>query len=112
RMARAVLGAQAFDGDDLGAIGLHRKRQARARAAAVHRDGAGTADAVFAAQMRAGEMQMIAEKIGKRQPHRHGLLVGPAVHGYIDFLLARQFSVLPPAPTPSPAPALPSRRPD
>ena len=97
-MPRAVLRAQPLDGDDLGAVGLHRKREARARAAPVQRDRAGAAHAVLATEMRAGEMQMIPQEIRKREADRHGLLVGPAVHGHRDALLSSQRRALPPAP--------------
>ena len=45
----------AFDGGDSVAVGLHREHQAGARRLAVEQHGAGAADAVLAAGMRAGE---------------------------------------------------------
>ena len=89
-MSRAIFGAQTFDGDDLGAVGLHRQREARARAAPIHRDRAGAAHAVLAAKMRAGEMQMIAQKVRQRKANRHGLLVDPAIHGNLDAMFPSQ----------------------
>src|ERR1700740_2174465 len=45
---------QPFDGADLGALRLHCESKARAGGCAVDLDGAGTADAVLAADMRPG----------------------------------------------------------
>jgi hypothetical protein len=52
------------------AVGLHRQHQAGARRAAVEQDGAGAADAVLAAEMRAGEAEFIADEIGERDADR------------------------------------------
>ena len=58
-------GRDALDGGDLMAVGLHREHQAGARRASVEEDRAGAADAVFAAEMRAGEAELMAEEIGE-----------------------------------------------
>ena len=47
---------------------LHREHQAGARAAAVDQHRAGAAHAVLAAEMRAGEAELVAQEIGERQP--------------------------------------------
>ncbi len=57
---------QAFDGLDLGAVALHRQHQAAAHDLAVHPHGAGAADAVLAADMAAGERQILAQEIDQR----------------------------------------------
>ncbi len=54
---------QAFDGFDLGAVALHRQHQAAAHDLAVDANGAGAADAVLAADMAAGQRQILAQKI-------------------------------------------------
>ena len=59
----------ALDGEQLVAVGLHREHQAGARRAAVEQDGAGAADAVLAAEMRAGEPELVAHEIGERHAH-------------------------------------------
>jgi len=84
RMACAILATQTFDGDDMGAIRLHREREARARGTTIHGNRAGAAHAVFAAQMRAGQMQMLAQKVRQRKANRHGLLVNRTIHGNAD----------------------------
>ena len=53
----------ALDGGDGIAVGLHREHQARAHRRAVDEHGAGTADAVLAAGMRAGEQQPFAQAV-------------------------------------------------
>jgi len=53
----------AFDGGDLVAVGLYREHQAGARRLAVEQHGAGAADAVLAAGMRAGETEIVAQAI-------------------------------------------------
>ena len=57
---------QAFDGLDLGAVALHRQHQAAAHDLAVDAHGAGAADAVLAADMAAGERQIVAQEIDQR----------------------------------------------
>ena len=57
---------QTFDGADRAALGLHRKHQAGAHRLAVDNDGAGAADAVLAADMRAGLPAILADRVGQR----------------------------------------------
>ena len=64
---QVVVVRQALDRDDLGAFGLHREHQAGAHRLAVDQHGAGAADAVLAADMGAGQPQMMAQAIGERQ---------------------------------------------
>ena len=58
-------------------------RQERA-GQAVEQDRAGAADAVLAAEMRAGEAERVAQEIGERQPHLDLGLVALAVHRQRD----------------------------
>ena len=50
----------------LAPVGLHGERQAGARGDAVDLDRAGAADAVLAADMRAGRAQLMAQEIGQQ----------------------------------------------
>src|SRR5579885_3179197 len=63
RVQRLAVGRDAFDRHDLVAVGLHREHQARAGRTAVEQNGAGAADAVLAAQMRAGKAQIVPQEI-------------------------------------------------
>ena len=54
--------------DDLAAVGLHREHQAGAHRRAVDDHGAGAAHAVLAADMGAGQPQIVAQAIRQRQP--------------------------------------------
>ena len=67
------------------AVRLHRQHQAGARRAAVEQDGAGAADAVLAAEMGAGQAELVAQEIGERHPHFDLFLVALAVDGQRDF---------------------------
>ena len=55
-----------FDGADVGAVGLHRERQAGAGRHAVNFDRAGAAHAVLAADMGAGHRQIVTQEIGQQ----------------------------------------------
>ena len=83
----SVVGRDALDGQDLVAVRLHRQHQAGARGAAVEQDGAGAADAVLAAEMRAGEAELVAQEIGERQAHLDLVLVALAVDRQRDLAL-------------------------
>ena len=56
-------GRQALDGGDGVSVGLHREHQAGAHRRAVDQHGAGAADAVLAAGMRAGQQQLVAQAV-------------------------------------------------
>src|SRR5258708_5074053 len=75
RMQCLRVDRDALDGHDLVAVGLHREHQARPRRIAVEQNRAGAAHAVLAAEMGAGEAELMAQKIRKRHPHRHGRLL-------------------------------------
>ena len=63
RMQRAVRRGNAFDGGDLRPIGLTDEHGAGFHRLAVDIDGAGAAMARLATDMRAGEFQMLPEKM-------------------------------------------------
>ena len=58
--------AQAFDREDVRAIGAGRKRHAREHRPAVHDDRAGTAGALVAGHLHAGQAKNITQHIGER----------------------------------------------
>lgn len=56
---------QPLDGDDIRALAGAGEGEAGARRLAIHEDGAGAADTVLAAQMRAGEVQRVSNEISE-----------------------------------------------
>ena len=74
-----AVGRKALDRRHLAVVRLHRKHQARARRVAVDQHRAGAAHAVLAAEMRAGEVEFVAQEIGERQPRIDHACVGLAV---------------------------------
>jgi len=48
-------------------VGLHGEHQAGANRLAIEQDRAGAADAVLAADMRAGQSEIVAKKIAEQQ---------------------------------------------
>ena len=68
--------AEPFDGADVLALRLHREHQAGAHRLAVEDDRAGAADAVLAADMRAGLPAIVADGVDQRlarlDPDRSG----------------------------------------
>ena len=75
---------QAFDGLDLMPVGLRRQHDAGARRLAVEEDGAGAADAVLAPDVRAGETEILAEKVAQQQPRLDGSPLPRAVDDDFD----------------------------
>ena len=67
----AVGPGQALDGGDLGAVDHHREREARPHRLAVEQHRAGTAHPVLAADVGAGEPQVVAQHVGQQPPRRH-----------------------------------------
>ncbi len=65
RMQLLAVG-EPFDGADLPAVGLDREHQAGADRLAVEDDRAGAADAVLAADMRAGLAAVVADRVDQR----------------------------------------------
>ena len=74
----------AFDGEDLVAVRLHREHQAGARRQPVQEDGAGAAHAVLAAEMGAGQAELVADEVGEGDAHLDLFLVALAVDGQRD----------------------------
>ena len=56
---------EALDGLDVGAVDLHRQHQAGAHRRAVDDHRAGAADAMLAADVRAGQSERVAQKIAE-----------------------------------------------
>ena len=83
RMERLAV-RQALHRLDLVAVHLRREQQARAHGGAVDGDGAGAADAVLAAEVGAGQVEVVAQEVGQRLAHLDGLLVNAAVDGDAD----------------------------
>src|SRR6202051_3384769 len=81
RVQGAVVNSDALDRQDLVPVGLHREHQARSRRIAVEENGAGAAHAVLAAEMGAGQAELMAQEIRQRHPHRHGGFMALAVDG-------------------------------
>src|SRR5476649_2226037 len=73
---KLVDGSQTFDRVDLGTVKLNRKKKAAAHAVPVHENGAGAANTVLAANMRARETERLSEKIGEKQPRFDRALEG------------------------------------
>src|SRR5262249_27894168 len=83
RVQPAVLRERLDRGDRL-AVALHREHEARARTRAAHEHGARAADAVLAADVRASELELVAQEIHEREPRLDRPLVRPTVHGHFD----------------------------
>ncbi len=62
-MQGAVVGGHPFDGGDRRSIGLDGEHQACSHGPAVDQDGAGSADAVLASEVGAGEPEIFAQCI-------------------------------------------------
>ena len=73
---------EAFDGPDVALVAGDGECQARAHGFAVDQDRACPADAVLAAEMRAGQVSTLAQKVGEREPRRHVVDHGLAVHAH------------------------------
>jgi hypothetical protein len=83
RMQRVAL-RQALDGHQLSAIGLHGEHETGTHGGTVIQDCTRPADAMFAAEMRAGEVQLLAQEIGQRHAHGGRAFVDRTVDGQVD----------------------------
>ena len=75
---------KALDGGDVRTITLHGERQARPDAVAVQQDCARPADALFATDMRTGEMKLFSKKIRQQQTRLNGTFEIPSIDLEID----------------------------
>src|SRR5439155_20957359 len=77
-------GREAFDGRQLSAVRLHREHQAGAHRLAVEQHGAGAAHAVLAADVGAGEPQVLAQEVAQEEPRLDVAPVLDPVDGHVD----------------------------
>ncbi len=75
---------KALDGCDRSAVAHHGIGDARARRLTVDQKCAGAADPLLAAQMGAGEVQLLAQKVREMRPRLDALDDGPPVHHELD----------------------------
>ena len=74
----------ALDGLDRGAVALHRKHEAAAHHGAVEQHRAGAAHALLAADMAAGQAEVIAQEIDQRLARLDALTHVLAIHAQTD----------------------------
>ena len=79
-----VHGAEPLHGLHLRPVRLHREGKAGPRAVAVEEDGARAAHPVLAADVGAGEAEVLAQEVGEEAPGLDLALEGRAVHGDAD----------------------------
>ena len=82
---------EALDSAQLGAAGLHREHEAGTHCFAVHEDRAGAAYAMLAAEMSAGEIQLLSDEIRQRHPYFDQTFIDSSVGGNLDELLCAQW---------------------
>src|SRR2546427_4783187 len=75
---------QALDRVHLAAVGLRREHEAGANDFAVHAHRAGAAHAVLAADVGAGELELVPEEVGEVEARGHAALYPLAVDGQRD----------------------------
>ena len=94
-LERVELGAvrERLDRLDLRPVRLHREREARPRRASVEQDRAGAADAVLAPDVRAVEVQLVADEVGEQQARLDQPLVADPVDRDRDGDHARTLSI-------------------
>src|SRR5687767_7822418 len=80
RIQRVAIG-EPFHRLDVAAVHLRGKEQTRANRRAIQDDRAGAAHAVLAAQMRPGQLEIVAQEVGERLAHFHRALVRAPVDG-------------------------------
>src|SRR5687767_14068585 len=86
----AIATRQTFDGGDVRAFSLHRQYQAGPDRGAIDNDGARPAYPVFAADVGAGQLEMMAEGIGQGGARLHIDTRWLAVDGELGRLLRHQ----------------------
>lgn len=80
RMEFAVLG-KPFNRQQIGTIGLYRQHNAGTHRFAVELDGTGAAHTVFAANMRTGQSEILAQKIRQQLARLTSCFAARAVDG-------------------------------
>src|SRR5215471_1161470 len=83
RTERAVA-AQSLDGGDPPRLGLGSEHEATARRSIVDENGTGAAHAVLAAELGAGQMELVAKTVGECRSRFHRYSVRLAVDGELD----------------------------
>lgn len=81
---------EALDSAQLGAASLYREHEAGTHCFAVHEDRAGAAYAMLAAEMSAGEIQLLSDEIRQRHPYFDQTFIGSSVGRNFDELLCAQ----------------------
>src|SRR5437016_5082650 len=81
---------QAFHSEKLGAVRLHGKHNAGTYRLTAHENRASAAYSVLAAQMGAGEIQLLAQKVRQRHSDLHQAFIGPSIDRDFDHLLCAQ----------------------
>jgi hypothetical protein len=84
RVERSVAAGQALDCAHLTAVGLNRQHQASARTHSIHQNCAGAANAVFAAEMRSREMQLVAQKVAECHARLNGTFMVASINPQLD----------------------------
>src|SRR5262249_20951224 len=72
--------AERFDGFDARSVGLHRQAQAGSGGEAVEQHCAGSANAVLAADMGAGQAELVAETVAHQEARPAAAFIAHAVH--------------------------------
>jgi len=86
---------QAFHGMKISAVGLDRKQKTGTHGFAVHKNRASAANSMFTAEMGAGEIQILADKVRKRHSSFNESFVSSPVDCDFNHLLAAQWTTLP-----------------
>jgi hypothetical protein len=81
RMEWSSLRSQSLDGSEAVSISLHCKYSAALDAFAIHQDGAGSAAAGVASDMRSGHIEDLADHVHEQQPGFNLQLVMRAIYG-------------------------------
>ena len=90
----AVGPREPLHGADLGPVGLHGQDGARLHGHAVHQHGAGAAVRGVAADVGAGEREVVADQVHQQEPRVDGGRVRFAVHGDVDVVCGHRFILL------------------
>ena len=86
RRQRPVASREALDSRDLRAVHADSEQQAGAHGRPIQQDRAGAADSVLAADVRAGQPEVVANAVGQQAAGRDARDHGCAVHGEADLV--------------------------